>query len=118
MAYDLLLSDRVRDYLTTFSKLNIEEKKMFSGLAFMVNGKMCVNIVGQNIMCRFDPALTETLTARKGFQPMIMKGRELKGYCIVEPIGTEARTDFEFWINLCLDFNGKARSSKKQRAPK
>ncbi len=113
MAFDEQLADRVREYLAQFPKLKIEEKKMFRGLAFLVNGKMCINISGQNLMCRFDPALIDEVAERKGFMPMIMKGKELKGYCYVEPAGFKNKKDFEFWINLCLDFNDRAKSSKK-----
>ena len=113
MTYDTLLADRVREYLAEFPKLEIEEKEMFRGLAFLINGKMCVNVSGQNLMCRFDPILTEELSEKTGFLQMIMKGKEYKGYCYVEPIGTKNKNDFEFWINLCLDFNDKAKSSKK-----
>ena len=69
MAYDTNLADRIREYLVTFPKLNIEEKEMFSGLAFMVNDKMCVNVSGENLMCRFDPALQEAVAEKPGFQP-------------------------------------------------
>lgn len=112
MAYDTLLADRVREYLAGFPKLDIEEKKSFGGLVFLVNGKMCVNISGQNLMCRFDPTRTEELSERTGFLQMIMKDKEYKGYCYVEPAGFEKKKDFEFWINLCLEFNDKAKSSK------
>ena len=44
---------------------------------------------------------------------MIMKGREYRCYCYVAPKGFETNADFEYWINLFLDFNGKAKSSKK-----
>jgi hypothetical protein len=64
-------------------------------------------------MCRFDPELTRDLEKRKGFLPMIMKGREYKGYCYVEPAGFKNKKDFEYWVNLCLDFNDKAKSSKR-----
>lgn len=115
MVYDTLLADRVREYLAEFPELKIEEKEMFRGLAFLVNGKMCVNVSGQNLMCRFDPILTEELSEKTGFLQMIMKGKEYKGYCYVEPIGTKNKNDFEFWINLCLDFNDKAKSSKARK---
>ena len=115
MAYDTQLADRVREYLVQFPKLEIEEKKMFRGLAFLVNGKMCVNISGQNLMCRFDLTQTEELAEKTGFLPMIMKGKEYKGYCYVEPAGIKSKKDFEFWINLCLDFNDKAKISKKRK---
>lgn len=64
-------------------------------------------------MCRFDPELTEDIAERVGFLPMIMKGKEYKGYCYVEPEGFRTKKDFEFWLNLCLDFNDRAKASKK-----
>ncbi len=114
MAYNILLSDRVREYLSAKTNQNITEKKMFRGLAFLVNDKMCVNVSGENLMCRFDPDLTAKIASRKGYLPMIMKGKEYKGYCYVEPGGFKNKKDFEYWINLCLDFNEKAKSTKKR----
>ena len=113
MAYDTKLADRIRAYLVDFPKLKVEEKKMFGGLAFMVNGKMCVNVSGENLMCRFDPNLQEEVAEKKGFQTMIMKGREYKGYCYISAEGIKTKKNFEYFINLCLDFNKRAQSSKK-----
>lgn len=115
MAFDAELAERVRLYLIKFPKLEIKEKKMFRGLAFIVNGKMCINVSNDNLMCRFDPDLAQEVLFRKGFLPMIMKGKEYKGYCYVEPIGLKSKKDFEFWIDLCIDFNHKAESSKKKK---
>jgi hypothetical protein len=114
MAYNTQLADRVREYLAQFPELDIEEKKMFRGLAFLINGKMCINVSGENLMCRFDPDQTQFLADRTGFLPMIMKGKEYKGYCYVEPRGFTTRKNFEFWMNLCLDFNARAKASKKR----
>jgi TfoX/Sxy family transcriptional regulator of competence genes len=114
MAYDLLLADKVRACLATVQDIVIEEKKMFRGLAFLVNGKMCVNISGQNLMCRFDASQTEVLAKKKGFLPMVMKGKVYKGYCYVEPAGIKNKKELEFWINCCLNFNSKAKASKKR----
>jgi len=113
MAYDKQLAERVREYLIKFPQLEIEEKRMFGGLAFMINGKMCINVSHNNLMCRFDPSMTQDLADRIGFLPMIMKGKEYKGYCYVEPPGIKSKRDFEFWMTLCLDFNERAKSSKK-----
>lgn len=112
MAFDIDLANQVREYLAYFPDLKIKEKKMFGGLAFLVNGKMCVNITGENLMCRFDPEKDEKVTSRIGFQPMIMHGKQLKGYCYVEPEGFRHRKDFEYWLNLCFEFNEKAVKSK------
>lgn len=115
MAYDTSLADRVREYLAGFSELEIEEKEMFGGLAFLVNGKMCANISGQNLMCRFDRALTEELSERAGFVQMMMQGKEYKGYCYIEPQGIKSKKDLEFWIDICLDFNDRAISSRTRK---
>lgn len=114
MAYNTRLADKIREYLAALKGINIEEKRMFSGLAFMVNGKMCVNVSGDNLMCRFDPSLQETVAERTGYLPMIMKGKELNGYCYVGPEGFKTKKDFEYWMNICLTFNEQARPAKKK----
>lgn len=113
MAYDLKTAERIRNYLSQFTKLKIEEKKMFHGLTFMINGKMCINVSGNNLMCRFDPGIQDTVEKKNNVIPMIMKGTKYKGYCYIEPPGFKTKKDLEYWINLCLDFNEKAKSSKK-----
>jgi TfoX/Sxy family transcriptional regulator of competence genes len=113
MAYNEKLADRLREVLAHLP--NVVEKKMFRGVAFMVNGKMCVNVSGDDLMCRFDPALLDTLSERPGFRTMIMKGRQLNGYCYVSPEGFRTKKDFDFWLHLCLDFNSKAKASKKPK---
>ena len=101
MAYNEKLAEKIRNTLSEIP--NVEEKKMFGGLAFLVNDKMC----------RFDPKLEDKISKKKGYQKVIMKGRIFKGYCYVEPEGFKSKKDFEFWVNLCLDFNNEAKSSKK-----
>ena len=115
MAYDTKLADRIREYLKAIPDIKIEEKKMFRGLTFMINGKMCVCVSGNNLMCRFDPALQDELSDKIGFQAMIMKDREYKGYCYVSPDGIKTKKNFEFWLSLCIEFNQRAKSSKKQK---
>ena len=117
MPYNIKTADRVREHLAQVPGITIEEKKMFSGLAFMVNGKMCVNVTDDNLMCRFDPVLTDTLADKRGFLPMIMRGTVYQGYCYVEPEGFKSKKDFEYWINMCLDFNERAKPAKKRKQP-
>lgn len=113
MAYDILLADRLREYLVENPNLKIAEKEMFGGLAFLINNKMCINVSGENLMCRFDPTLTESLAEKTGFLPMIMRGKALSGYCYVEPHGFRHAEDFSFWIERCLEFNQQAKSTQK-----
>lgn len=87
MAYSTELADRIRERLSEVPDLDIREKKMFSGLSFLVNDKMCINVSHDNLMCRYHPDLEEEVAERTGFLPMIMKGKQLKGYCYVEPEG-------------------------------
>jgi len=114
MSFDQKLADRVRTYLSEVPGIKVEEKKMFKGLAFMANEKMCVNVSGENLMCRFDPAMQQEIETRVGYLPMIMRGKELKGYCYVSPQGIKKEKDLEYWIELSLEFNAKAKSSKKK----
>lgn len=113
MSFDLALAQKVRSWLSEHSHKPIEEKKMFKGLALMVEGKMCVCISGDKLMCRFDPALQETVAAKTGYEEMIMKGRSLTGYCYVRPEGFQKAKEFEYWMKLCLDYNPQAKASKK-----
>lgn len=115
MPYSTKLAERVRTYLDAVPKIKVQEKEMFRGLAFLVNGKMCVNVSGDNLMCRFNPELEDEVVERTGFQPMIMKGKQLRGYCYVGEEGYKSKANFEYWLNLCLDFNEKAKSSKKKK---
>lgn len=115
MAYNNELANRVRERLAMEENIEVEEKKMFSGLSFLVNGKMCVNVSHDNLMCRYNAELEDEVSERKGFLPMIMKGKQLKGYCYVEPIGFQKHDDFEYWIKICLNHNPIAKSAKKKR---
>jgi TfoX/Sxy family transcriptional regulator of competence genes len=116
MGYSIKLAERIRTYLETLPDIKIEEKEMFKGLAFLVNGKMCVNVSGEDLMCRYDPQIEDEVAERSGFQPMIMKGKQLRGYCYVSEDGYKSKANFEYWIKLCLDFNDRAKASKKKKA--
>ena len=115
MAYDTKLANKIRELLSGKHGIKVEEKQLFGGLAFMVNRKMCINVSGDNLMCRFDPALQKVISEMPGFQPMIMRGKEMKGYSYVNPSGFKSNKELMYWINLCLDHNPKACSSKKKK---
>lgn len=114
MAYNIELADRVREWLANVNDMKIEEKKMFGGLAFLVNDKMCINISHDNLMCRYNSEREEEVAEKTGFLPMIMRGKQLKEYCYVEPIGFQKPEDFEYWMKICLDYNKIAKASKKK----
>ena len=112
MAYDQKLADRIRELLIGTKK--VKEKEMMGGLTFMVNDKMCVGIIKDEMMCRIDPAKQEEALAKTGCRIMDFTGRPMKGYVMVNELGMKTETDLSHWIALCLEFNKKAKSSKKK----
>lgn len=112
MAYNEKLADRIREALADIPE--VEEKLMFGGSCFMVNGKMCVGVIKDDMMCRIDPSLDEVVLEKKGCRPMDFAKRPMKGYVYVNEEGRKSKKDFEYWIGLCLEFNSKAKASKKK----
>jgi hypothetical protein len=114
MAYDTNLADRVREYLAEIPDIEIEEKEMFNVLNFMVSGKTCVCVSCENLMCVLTQAEKKSFPKKDGYETILMKGKEYKGYCYINPDGFKDRKDFEFFLNLCLDYNKITKSSKRR----
>ena len=83
MAYDERLADRVRDILAGHSGLG--ERKMFGGLAFMLDGNMCCGIVGDRLMLRLGADLAEQALELPHVHPMDFTGRPMTGMVYVAP---------------------------------
>lgn len=113
MAYNEILTNRVRAALAHIPE--VEEKKMFGSLAFMVNGKMCISVGKDRIMSRIDPELHEQAIQRSGTQTVVMGGREYKGYIHIDEEAIKSKEDFDYWIGLALDYNKKAKASTKRK---
>jgi TfoX/Sxy family transcriptional regulator of competence genes len=113
MAINEKLAARIRESLADIKKL--EEKKMFRGMCFMVNGKMCVCVNDDEIMCRVDPLVYEEALEKNGTRPMIHNGKTMKGFVYVSQDVLKSKKDLVYWIDLCLDFNTKAKASKKKK---
>jgi TfoX/Sxy family transcriptional regulator of competence genes len=111
MAYDEKLADRVREALINVP--NVTERKMFRGITFMVNDKMCISVSGNELMLRLDPELTEQLVEETGTRPMVHGGKHMKGFIYISPERFKNQKDFDHWLQLALDYNPKAKSSKK-----
>lgn len=113
MAYDELLADRVRERLAELP--NVEEKAMMGGLTFMLNDKMCVGIIKDELMCRIDPELHEIVVEKTGCRTMDFTKRPMKGYIMIDDSGMKTKKEFNYWMELALEFNKKAKSSKKKK---
>ncbi len=114
MAFDENLANRVREKFSELS--NVEEKKMMGGLTFMYNDKMCAGIIKDELMCRIDPALHDNVVEKVGCRTMDFTNRPMKGYVLIDRNGMKTQKDFDYWIGLALDFNKKAKSSRKKRS--
>jgi len=103
-----LMAIKVRKALADMT--SVEEKRMFSGIAFMVNGKLCicVCVAKDRIMFRIDPDIHDEAIKRKASRTVVMKGHEYKGYVYVGEEGISSQEDFDYWMELALDFNKRA----------
>jgi TfoX/Sxy family transcriptional regulator of competence genes len=111
--YSESLADRVRKRLEAIP--NVTEKEMMGGLTFMYNDKMCVGIIGEELMCRIDPKLHESCVEKVGCRTMDFTKKPMKGYIMINDSGMKIKKDFDNWITLALEFNKFAKSSKKKK---
>jgi hypothetical protein len=109
MAHNEQLTVRVREALLHLK--NVEEKRAFRGIIFMLNGKMCVSTGNDELLCRIDPALHDTVMEMNGTREM-SHGRTIRGYIFVHEEVIKDKKDFDYWINLCLAYNPHAKASK------
>jgi len=115
MAYNEFLSDRIKQFFKE-KAVYFEEKEMMGGLTFMVEQKMCVGVVKNSLMVRIDPDIYENVLGKKGSREMDFTKRPMKGFVFVDPEGYDLDSDLEYWINLALEYNPKAKSSKKKKS--
>lgn len=113
MAYNQKLADRTREIISQTHK-NVEEKKMFGGLCFMVNDKMCVGVESERLMVRLDPAIYDKVIDKEGCKPMDFTGKIMKGYVFVDIEALSTEKKLNYWIQLALDYNKIAKPSKKK----
>jgi hypothetical protein len=67
------------------------------------------------MMCRIDPDIHDRVVEMKGCRTMDFTNRPMKGYVLVDESGMKTQKEFDYWINLSLEFNSKAKSSKKKK---
>ena len=102
MAYDETLAERVRTLLKR--KRGISEKKMFGGLAFLVNGHMACGIIGDELMVRVGPEAYDAALKKPGARPMDFTGRPMKGMVYVRPRSIRAAPSLKAWVEQGLSY--------------
>jgi len=114
MAYDENLANRTREILVKLAP-ETTEKSMFGGLCFMVNDKMCLGIMKENLMVRLNPEIQEEMLEMEGCQPMDFTGKTMKAFVYVDGDSIHRSDRLEYWIRLALEYNPLAKMSKKKK---
>jgi TfoX/Sxy family transcriptional regulator of competence genes len=110
MAYDEDLADRIRELIA--AQPGVEEKRMFGGLAFLINGNMSVAVSARGgLMVRVPPDETEKLLAREHVEPMVMAGRETRGWLRVALDGVKTKRQLQSWVTRGVEY-AKSLSAK------
>ena len=103
MAYDEELGERLRAAVQ--GEVGLSEKKMFGGLAFLINGNMAVSASSKGgLLLRVDPSDTETLVAQPHAEPFEMRGRDMTGWLRIAPEGLHSDEDLERWVAIGTRF--------------
>ena len=119
MAYNEDTIQRIRENFAG-KGVDFTEKKMFSGVCFMVDGKMCCGThidktSGEDLlMCRIGEHAYDKALEDSNVIPMEFTGKPMKGYIYVTETGFRNAARLNHWLQLCLDYNPLAKASKKK----
>jgi TfoX/Sxy family transcriptional regulator of competence genes len=111
MAYNENMVNRVREALN----VECEEKRMFGGICFLVNGKMLMGVTNVDLMVRFNPDLQEEALSKPHAREMDFTGRSMQGYAFVTEEGIKTNKQLQYWIDIALEYNKIAKASKKKK---
>lgn len=114
MAFDEGLAERVREQLEGLQGLT--EQSMFGGLAFLLNGNMCVGLVRESLMVRVGPAAYQATLRLAHARPMDFTGKPLTGFVYIDPEGIAEDDDLAGWIERGVAF--AAALPPKERKPR
>ena len=116
MAYSEYLADRVRQTLKE-NKTGFEEKKMFGGLCWFVDDKLCVGVFKEELMVRIAPENENQYLQEEDYcRFMDEVNHSMKGFLMISPEGIDMDDDLDKWIKRCLEFNPRAKSNKKKKS--
>lgn len=113
MAFNEHLADKLRQALSE-RKVAFEEKNMMGGLCIMVDDKMCVGVIKDDLMARVGPHVYDDALKQPNARIMDFTKRPMKGYLYVNAEGWDDERELNEWLDHCLTFNKEAKSSKKK----
>ena len=101
MAYNEALAERIRIELQ--DRDDVEERKMFGGIAFMVAGRMAIGVTHDDLMVKVGAEAHEAALSRPHTRPMDFTGKPMRGMVYVDPAGTADHADLRFWIDRAVN---------------
>jgi TfoX/Sxy family transcriptional regulator of competence genes len=113
MAYNERLAERIRGYFTR--RKGVEEKRMFGGLCFMLNGHMCCGIEKDRLVVRVMPERYETLLNKPHARKMDFTGKPLTGFLFISPPGYRTAAGLAGWLDEAVEC-AKSKPPKKKKA--
>jgi TfoX/Sxy family transcriptional regulator of competence genes len=113
LAYDEKLVQRVRSRLAI--QKGFSEKKMFGGIAFMLEGRMCCGVLGDRLVARIGLRDYDEALAQPHVRAMDFTGRPMKGYVYVEPTALRSARSLESWLQRCVAFVATLPAKKPNR---
>src|SRR5215207_2069785 len=96
MAFDEKLAERIRKQLASVP--GVVEKRMFGGIAFLLNGNMCAGVHKDALMVRLDPAATDAALKQPHTRIFDLTGRPMKGWILVDPEGVKTAAGLKKWV--------------------
>jgi TfoX/Sxy family transcriptional regulator of competence genes len=103
MAYDEELADRLRRAIS--DQDGVTEKRMFGGLAFLVNGNLAVSASGRGgLLVRVDPAATDSLVSEDGVERFQMRGRAMDGWLHVHAAAAGTDEELQRWVEVGVGY--------------
>jgi TfoX/Sxy family transcriptional regulator of competence genes len=115
MAYSEFLADRIRNSLTN-NHIFFTERKMFGGICFFVDDKMFMGVMKDRLMVRTDPVKQDEYLRDGDAMEMDPEKHSMKGFLYIDPEGIDMDEDLEKWLYRCLEYNPKAKSTRKRRS--
>ncbi|MCX4472218.1 hypothetical protein C5N14_28580 [Micromonospora sp. MW-13] len=102
MAYDEGLAARLRELLA--DEWGLTDRRMFGGLAVLVEGNIAVGVWGDELIVRADPAQEELLGVEPGVRPFDVTGRPMRGWFLVAPDACAEDEDLRRWVDRGLGY--------------
>ena len=112
MAYDVVLAERIARLLK--GRRRVEQKRMFGGVCFLVNGNMCCGVDKNKLMVRVGPERYESALRTLHAKPMDITGRPLRGFVFVRPQGLRGQKALEAWVDLGVRYAESLPAKRKR----